>query len=392
MLRVVRALVHAAALAAALLLDRVSQTLPALRLWPWGLLGLLLALVASIEIVGWYAAAHPVVFGDVDWYATALRALLGNTPLYDPATLGPHPMQGPSFWNQAPSLAPFTLLIWISPWLWPAMTVGLFLVGLAVIWPRLGMGGSLMLLPLLLMWEPLQAALISANVNAAVFGLLALALRFPRIAGWMIGLAAALKLVPILGVAWLIGRRDWRAAAIAISLLVILTSVTVAWEGMRVIPDFLTQRANETDPRSATRFGLAALGLSPMVGYGIALVLALLAVRFASFTLAIAAMVISVPAPHAHYWSWALVPLLGIGLPWLLSGPLSPRTSPRRRLSWRHTSSWCRCSSSTGEGEARMRSLLFLQRFQREAGWALSLVSLRAWRRYQTYGGRPYPQ
>ena len=45
--------------------------------------------VSALALVFWvqHIAAPP--FGDIAWYARALPALLGNEPLYDPATLGP---------------------------------------------------------------------------------------------------------------------------------------------------------------------------------------------------------------------------------------------------------------------------------------------------------------
>jgi hypothetical protein len=224
-------------------------------------------------------------------------------------------MWGPPFWNQAPSLAPFTMSLLVSPWVWVGTIVGLFVIGLVALWPRVGLGGTLILVPLLLMWEPVPAAIVSANVNGAVFGLLALALRFPRVAGLTIGLAAALKFVPVVGVAWLIGRRDWSGVIVAVGIFLAATGLTAFIEGPQVASEFIIQRINEWDPRSSERFGLAALGISPAIGYGVTGILALLAMRFASFTLATAAMLMSVPAPHLHYWTWALVPALGIGLP-----------------------------------------------------------------------------
>ena len=174
--------------------------------------------------------------------------MLGDQPLYDPATLRPHPMVAPEFWNRAPSLAPFVLTLVVSPWIWIAACVGSMVGGLILIWPRVGTAATLTAVALLLLWEPVQAALWSANVNAIVFGLLAVALRFPRVAGWSLGLAAALKLIPILGVAWLIGKRDWRGAAVAVGVLATFSLITVIVEGPAVLRDFVVQRLNEYDP------------------------------------------------------------------------------------------------------------------------------------------------
>lgn len=274
--------------------------------------------ISALALLAWvqHIAAPP--FGDLAWYAQALPALRGDQPLYDPVTLGPHPMVAPEYWNQAPSLAPFVLTLVVSPWFWIVACIGSMVGGFILIWPRVGTAATLTGIALLLLWEPVRAALWSANVNAMVFGLLAVALRFPRLAGSSIGLAAALKLIPILGVAWLIGKRDWRGAAMAVGVLAAFTLVTVGAEGPGVVGDFVVQRLNEYDPHAAGQVSLHAFGFPMWVGYAAAACLAVLAIRFASFSLAVGAMLVSVPNPHNHYWTWLLVPALGIWVPWLM--------------------------------------------------------------------------
>jgi hypothetical protein len=120
--------------------------------------------------------------------------------------------------------------------------------GLVLTWPRVGPGGTVLLAPVLLLWPPIPAALAWANVNGWVFGLLAVAWRFPRAAGWAIGIAAALKLLPILAVAWLLGKRDWRNAAMAVAIPVLATLIVVAWDGFSVLSDFVVLQLNERPP------------------------------------------------------------------------------------------------------------------------------------------------
>ena len=123
--------------------------------------------------------------------------------------------------------------------------------------------------------------------------------------------------------AWLIGKRDWRGAAIAVGVLVALTLAVVVAEGPGVIPDFVVQRLNEHDPDLAV-VSLYAFGLPAWVGYLAGAVLSVLAARFASLSLAVIAMLVSVPIPHSHYLVWLLVPALGIWVPWLMDRfPLS---------------------------------------------------------------------
>ena len=171
-------------------------------LWPWGIVGLITVPLAVAGLIAYGRISEFVVFGDADWYATAIPALFSDGPLYDQTKLGPHKFALPPYWNQPPSTAPFALILGLPEgrWLWGGVCVASVLLGLVILWPRVGPGGALLLLPVLLVWLPVPSALAWANVNAIVFALLALAWRFPRAAGWSIGFAAALKLVPSL--AW----------------------------------------------------------------------------------------------------------------------------------------------------------------------------------------------
>ena len=306
----------------------VVRTLPAVS----RLIAIATMAISALALIAWVQHIAAPLFGDIAWYAKALPALLSAEPLYDPITLRSHPMVAPEYWNQAPSLAPFVLTMVISPWIWIVASVGSVVAGMVLIWPRVNPAATLTVIALLLLAEPVRASLWSANVNGMVFGLLAVALRFPRVAGWSIGLAAALKVIPILGVAWLIGKRDWRGSVIAVAVLAAFTLVTVAVKGPTVVPDFVIQRLNEYDPYLAGKVSLYAFGLSPWVGYAAAAILSMLAARFASFSLAVIAMLISVPIPHNHYWTWLLVPLLGIWVPWLMERVHLPGAPASERL------------------------------------------------------------
>lgn len=298
---------------------RASRPLP---LWPWGLIGLITVPLAVAALVTFNHVSGFVVFGDADWYGTAIPALFSGRPLYEPSKLGPHEFGFPPYWNQPPSAALFSLLTVLpgGRWLWGALMIAFVLLGLGLLWPRVGLGGTLLLAPVLLVWLPVSSALVWGNINAMVFGLLALAWRFPRVAGWTIGLAAAAKLVPLLGVAWLIGKRDWRNAAIAVAIPVVATVAIVIWKGPETIGDFISLRLNEvTPPGERPRWNpVELLGLSDWVAYVAALVLAMVAIRYASLSLATAAMLVSVPALHSHYLIWLLIPIIGIWLPWII--------------------------------------------------------------------------
>lgn len=302
-----------------------------LPLFPWAYLALLTVPLAVAGLVVWYVTRGPIFFGDIDWYRAALPGLLSDRPLYDPAKLLPHVAERPPYWNQAPSTAIFTLVMLLpgGDWAWGFLTVAGVLVGLALVWPRVGPGGTVLLAPVLLLWPPVTDALAWANVNGLVFGLLAVAWRFPRFAGWAIGVAAALKLAPILAVAWLVGKRDWRNAAVALAIPVAATLIVAAWDGFATLTDFVMLRLNERPPTAGLGYWSFArlLGWPSWAGFAAAVLLTAAAWRFASFSLSVVAMLVSVTALHAHYWTWILVPLFGAWLPWLFS---TLKSGPRR--------------------------------------------------------------
>jgi hypothetical protein len=294
-----------------------------LPLYPWGFLALITIPLAIAGLVVWYVTEGAIFFGDIDWYRTALPGLLTNVPLYDPTKLQPHVVERPPYWNQAPSTAIFTLVMLLprGDWVWGFAMVAGVVAGLGLMWPRVGPGGTVLLAPVLLLWPPVTDALAWANVNALVFGLLAVAWRFPRHAGWAIGIAAAIKLVPILAVAWLLGRRDWRNTAIAVAIPVAATLVVLAWDGFSTLADFVALRLNELPPTEGwgSWSFAGALGLPDWAGFAAAAALTVAAWRYASFSLSVVAMLVSLTAVHAHYWTWILVPIFGAWLPWLIS-------------------------------------------------------------------------
>jgi hypothetical protein len=272
-----------------------------------------------IGLLVWYGVAGAIVFGDVDWYAEGLRGLLSDGPLYDPAYFTPHALERPIFWDQAPSTALFTLLLLPGDgWLWGLTMFGATVVGLVLIWPKVGAGGAVLLAPVLILWLPTTSALIWGNVNGLVFCLLAVAWRFPRAAGIAIGMAAAIKLVPILGIAWLAGKRDWRGLAWAVGIPLATTMIVLLWKGPETLSDFITLRANQWVPEQTTRWGIVDAGVPFQLALAVAGGLAILAWRRASFGLSVVAMLVSIPAMHAHYWTWLLVPFIGIWMPWLI--------------------------------------------------------------------------
>ena len=292
-------------------------------LWPWSLVGLITIPLAISALVVFDQVSGFVLFGDAEWYATALPRLFSDVPLYPPEKLQPHELGFPHYWNQPPTTALFSLALLLpgDRWTWGLIMVAFVLLGLGILWPRVGPGAAFLLLPILLVWLPVPSALAWANINALVFGLLAVAWRYPRAAGWAIGVAAAAKLVPILGLAWLIGKRDWRAVGIALGIFAAAIAIIVIWKGPSTLTDFVVLRLNEvTPPAARPRWNLVELlNLPDWIAYVVAAVIAVLAIVRSSISLAIIAMIVSSPAVHAHYLIWLLIPILVIWLPWTIA-------------------------------------------------------------------------
>lgn len=200
-----------------------------------------------------------------------------------------------------------------SPVIWGLAMAASFIVGLKLVWPRsMDRYLSVMLVGALLGWLPVAMSLYWANVNSLVVLMLALALRFPKHAGWAIGLASAAKLLPLLMLPWLVRRCGLRAGVIAVTVFALAMLIVVGLEGPSVVLDFVRVRASQSAPPHPIRWGLVPLGVPDGVVYAVAGVLAIIAGALRSFTLGVAAMLVATPVPHAHYYAWALVPTLAL--------------------------------------------------------------------------------
>lgn len=283
---------------------------------PWGLTGLVTVPLGIVALVTYLRVHPPIIFGDIGYYSSALRALTGDAPLYDPASLQPHVLPPPPFWDQAPSTAIFSgfLLLPGAEWIWGLGLAACVIAAVAILMPPLG-GGVVMYAPVMMALPPVVESLAWGNLSALVLLMLAVAIRWPRHAGWAIGLAAAAKVVPVLGVAWLVGRRDWRNAIVALAIPGVMTLVAVLLTAPSVVVDFVIVRLNHSPPPDVVRWGLADFGVPLVVTWVVAFGVAALSVRFASFSLAVIAMLLASPGLHMHQIAVILVPALAIWLP-----------------------------------------------------------------------------
>lgn len=187
--------------------------------------------------------------GDYDAYYDAGRRLISNQPLYAGSTIAQGFVGPPA---QALLFAPFALLpptasrlVWYLvnvALLWYALTTWLgVLVPEAAVpadvrdsrgpaWRR-GMrllGTRWVVLPLLAVAYPLQTQFEHHNLNVVLLALAAYASQAfmrdrPAAGGVALGIAAALKVYPVLALIWIGLRREWRAVAAGAAAAAALT-------------------------------------------------------------------------------------------------------------------------------------------------------------------------
>ena len=277
-----------------------------------------LAVGVMAAVALWLASiANSYWFGDADWYAAALPAVRGNAPLYDPAMLAPHVAARPVHFNLPPAMALLAPIAGLGRLPWGLLMLAALLAGLALVWPRLRRPWDLVMAGAVLTSLPFLSAVMFANVNSLVLLLLAVAARRPRAAGAAIGVAAALKVAPVFAFAWVIGRRDWSGLATGLLVAAGLTVGAALLVDPSALMDFVTVRLHELPRPGPLAVGLTTFGAPAVVGYGLALLIAVVAALRASLLLAVLACLAAVPVLHAHYWTWVLVPILSSGKPLL---------------------------------------------------------------------------
>jgi hypothetical protein len=305
-----------------------NQPRGGLPVFPWGLLGLITVPLGILAVITYLRIFPAILFSDANYYASALPALTGDSLLYTAASMQPHVLPPPPFWDQAPSTAIFSVVLLLPgrDVLWGLLLVACVLAGILILMPPLG-GGVVLYAPVMAALPPVIEGMAWGNLNALVFLLLAVAWRWPHHAGWAIGIAAAAKVMPILMVAWLIGRRDWRGVIVALAIPAAFTALAVLLTSPSILVDFVMVRLNQTMNTNEVRFGLSDVGVPQAITWLIAFAVASLAAWKGSFSLAVLATLLIAPGLHLHYWLYALVPVLGIGFPRLIRGEAAIRAS-----------------------------------------------------------------
>lgn len=209
------------------------------------------------------------------------------------------------------------LLAMVIPVLgWPPLWYAILAVATAVpIWIGWRVAGLPGLLPAALLIGPWGQQLLNGNAQAIVVALLALVPLHRRTGALGLALATMIKLHPLLGTAWYVGRRDWQALRWYAGGLVVLAVVQLPWAG-----DFLHfYLANPAATDTMRGMSLLAIGVIPWI-LGIVVVGA-------------AALL----GAHSR-WGWGLSILLQlvalprvllVNLALLLAAPITPRGDGR---------------------------------------------------------------
>ncbi len=182
------------------------------------------------------------IWVDLDVYVAGGRAVLDRTPLYDVSVHG-LPFTYPPF--GAAVFAPLALLPdWAARVAFTVVSLAALGTLLEVVRRRLSLD-FVEVLPVVLVVlavEPLLRTLVLGQVNAVLIAMVVLdCLVVPqRHRGWLIGVAAGVKLTPAVFVVWLLLQRQWGAAmraagggllTIAVGFLVTPSASTFYWTG-----------------------------------------------------------------------------------------------------------------------------------------------------------------
>lgn len=244
-------------------------------------------------------------------YWLAARRLLDGQALYDPAATSVTPY---AYWYPpvvaqvlAPVVAVLSDLAFTAAW--TALMLG------CLWWLA---GRDVLVALALVAFPPVAVEFWFRNVHLILAVLIVLAIR--RRAE-LFSVAAAIKIGPGLGIAWLAAAGRWRAAgaAIAVGLAILLVSVAISPDAWRQYLDILLARG----PGDVASFLPIPYIVRAVAGLALAVVAARIEPRFGE-PLLVAAIVIALPT----LWTTALSTLVAI-VPLVRSRTVAARPVPR---------------------------------------------------------------
>jgi len=288
-------------------------------------------------------AGQTLGFDFLAYHAAASRLLDGG-PLYD---MSYTETGGFGLFYYPPTFAPFLLPFGAlgghaATWLWIAISIVAFLIGVALLPASRAVCWWIVLLA---GWSfPFVYAVKLGQVGPILFGLFALGWRWldqPVRLGLTGALGAAIKIQPGLVLVWALLTRRWRAVLVGATALVVLAVVATVLSGPVAWGDFLTLVRTVGDPIStdhnftpgavAFQSGVPAdvavwLQLVSTVGVGLVLIASIrLATDEASYLVAVVASQLVSPILWDHYAMLLLLPvayLLSAGRWWAVAIPL----------------------------------------------------------------------
>jgi alpha-1,2-mannosyltransferase len=319
---------------------------------PRSLTGAILPIAAIVSVV-LFVGATLAVAGDTlgfDYlaYDFAARRVLEGQPLYD---MGFEAIKGWGLFYYPPLFLPFILPLGlldptIATWLWTAIILAAFFIGVAILpvsqtirWVILLLAG--------LSW-PFVYAIKLGQVGPLLFLTFAVGWRWmdnPARLGLSAAIGTAIKIQPGLILVWAVLTRRLRAAVIGFVALLILAVVATLIAGLASWGDFLTLMRQVVDPIRTERnmtpgAVLFRLGVDPDIAGAmqilstaivlvVVVVAALRATAEASYLVAVTASQLLSPVLWDHYAMLLLLPvayLLAAGHRWAVLIPLATST------------------------------------------------------------------
>lgn len=279
---------------------------------------------------------------DFSAYWQAGRNLLDGEPIYSVAQLaGPYPPQQQYLYLYPPFLAvlaaPLAALFddyRLAVWAWTAIGFVAAIATVVAVGRREGLitdrGRLALLVGGAFTIPAVIAELVMGNVHLILLGLFAAAWLGLRhggrsgevVAGAAIGAATLIKVFPGLLIVWLVLAGRWRAAAVSVAAIGLLTLATLPFTGLEPWLQYPQVLANLSEPSSTTDALAPTTWLSPVLGFMAARVLvtvAALAVlawsvrrqaEAVSFAVAVMTSVLIAPALYHHYLAIAVLPFL----------------------------------------------------------------------------------
>ena len=282
--------------------------------------------IVGVAIVGVFLAAartlpfDPSAVGGDAWnYLAAGERLNAGHELYALVPSDRYILIVPPFWT-VPLLSPPTIaVLWRPLALLGESAMPLWtlagLVATAAFAAWIVLRGSTLALVLILVLSPVVGlTAISGNANAFLIPMLAYAWRRPATGGFGVAIAAAVKVTPVLLMAWLLASRRWRSAAVAVAAVGVVTIVGAG-------PGSLVAWWQGAPGSTASPLSVATtLGLSPTVvflgGAAIVAVVTFLAPRREALVFGVAVGVAVATSPALYFEALGLLAVpLAIAVP-----------------------------------------------------------------------------